>query len=154
MARVVYRLQKARFFDSLLTGEGAKRYGGRWNPVGLPLIYTSATPELAILETLVHLEGSPVAEIPSYQLSELQLPDYLRVFAPDELPDGWNRSPILPGVQTFLVPYLNPLNELAFAVPSVVVPWSQNILINPAHLAIGQVVVLRQQAFTFDERLL
>jgi hypothetical protein len=30
-----YRLQKARHLDTLLLGEGARRFGGRWNPPGV-----------------------------------------------------------------------------------------------------------------------
>lgn len=38
----------------LLSGEGAKRNGGRWNPVGIAMIYASDTPETAMAETLAH----------------------------------------------------------------------------------------------------
>ena len=38
----------------LLTGEGSRRFGGRWNPRGLAAIYASLTPETAMAETLAH----------------------------------------------------------------------------------------------------
>lgn len=38
----------------LLTGEGSRRFGGRWNPPGLAAIYGSLTPETAMAETLAH----------------------------------------------------------------------------------------------------
>ena len=41
-------------------GEGAWRFGGRWNSRGTRTVYTSATLSLAALETLVHL-NPPVA---------------------------------------------------------------------------------------------
>ncbi len=39
-----------------LTGEGAKLYGGRFNPPGIPAVYTSQSIALALLEVLVHLD--------------------------------------------------------------------------------------------------
>ena len=38
----------------LLTGEGSKLYGGRWNPIGIAVVYASLTPETAMAETLAH----------------------------------------------------------------------------------------------------
>lgn len=41
--------------DDLLTGQGAKRAGGRWNPPGgFAAVYTSLTPETALAEYLAH----------------------------------------------------------------------------------------------------
>jgi RES domain-containing protein len=40
--------------DDLLTGEGSKRNGGRWNPPGIAVVYASLTPEVAMAETLAH----------------------------------------------------------------------------------------------------
>ena len=40
--------------DDLLTGEGSKRQGGRWNPPGIAVVYASLTPEVAMAETLAH----------------------------------------------------------------------------------------------------
>jgi RES domain-containing protein len=40
--------------DDLLTGEGSKQYGGRWNPSGIAVVYASLTPEVAMAETLAH----------------------------------------------------------------------------------------------------
>jgi RES domain-containing protein len=36
------------------TGEGSRLYGGRWNPVGIAVIYASLSPETAMTETLAH----------------------------------------------------------------------------------------------------
>lgn len=38
----------------LLTGEGSRLYGGRWNPPGIAAVYASFTPETAMQETLAH----------------------------------------------------------------------------------------------------
>ena len=38
-----------------LSGEGSKRHGGRWNPVGVAAVYSSLTPETAMAEALAHV---------------------------------------------------------------------------------------------------
>jgi RES domain-containing protein len=52
-----WRIFKKKHKASALTGEGARRFGGRWNSRGVGVIYTSASPSLAILEILVHLQA-------------------------------------------------------------------------------------------------
>ena len=51
---IVYRSSTPKYateFD-LISGEGSRRFGGRWNPVGITMIYASLTPETAMAETL------------------------------------------------------------------------------------------------------
>jgi RES domain-containing protein len=45
-----------------LSGEGARRVGGRFNPPGIAAVYTSESIALGVLEVLVHLDRS---ELPS-----------------------------------------------------------------------------------------
>ncbi|GAB3221549.1 RES family NAD+ phosphorylase [Spirosoma arcticum] len=85
---LVYRIQKRQFVDSVLTGEGARLNGGRWNPPGTPLIYTSTTPELALLETLVHLDGTPIRDLPPFVRISLELPDVIEEIPLSALPTG------------------------------------------------------------------
>jgi RES domain-containing protein len=40
--------------DDVLTGEGSRRFGGRWNPKGMAAVYGSFTPETAMAETLAY----------------------------------------------------------------------------------------------------
>lgn len=56
-------IEHARIED-LLNGEGARRFGGRWNPVGLAAVYGSTTPETALAEALAHCRyyGIPVQQ--------------------------------------------------------------------------------------------
>ena len=153
----IYRIQKWQFVDSLTTGEGARLYGGRWNPVGTPLVYTSGTPELALLEVLVHLEGTPLHDLPPYVLVTLALPDGLvETIAEADLPAGWNEQPVPDHVSRFLLPRLRPDDPaLAFAVPSVILPESptRNVLLNANHSHIAKVEIVSAVAFDFDGRL-
>ncbi|MEX2607338.1 MAG: RES family NAD+ phosphorylase, partial [Kiritimatiellia bacterium] len=55
-----YRLTKKKRVHTAFDGEGARLYGGRWNSKGTRMVYTSAAPSLAILETLVHVDSPTV----------------------------------------------------------------------------------------------
>ncbi|HEY1186555.1 MAG TPA: RES family NAD+ phosphorylase [Gemmata sp.] len=53
---VVYRSSTPKYATEtdLLTGAGGIKFAGRWNPIGLALVYASLTPETAMAETLAH----------------------------------------------------------------------------------------------------
>jgi RES domain-containing protein len=70
---LVYRLYKSSYIADPLSAEGARRAGGRWNPKGYPILYTSATPELALLEVVAHLNPT---FIPKFHLLVLDVPDH------------------------------------------------------------------------------
>src|SRR5438105_6728022 len=76
----LWRLAPAR--HDPLTGEGARRYGGRWTSPGRPAVYLASQLPLAVLEVLVHVDRDT-------------LPLDLAAFAvdvPDALgtPDAWS----------------------------------------------------------------
>lgn len=157
MSLLLYRIQKQQFVASLLSGEGARRYGGRWNPEGTPLIYTAASPELALLETLVHLDGTPLQDLPPYVQVTLSLPAELIEAIPEAtLPSDWNQQPAPDHIARLLLPRLRPdYPFLGFAVPSTVLPGSptRNVLLNPVNTLIGQVEIVNVRQLTFDGRL-
>ena len=53
---IVYRIANEGY-KSDISGEGAALYGGRWNSIGVKLLYTSQNISLTILESLVHFRS-------------------------------------------------------------------------------------------------
>ena len=51
--RRVWRLFTTRYTETAFSGQGARRYGGRWNRKGVPVIYAAGSLSLAMLEMLV-----------------------------------------------------------------------------------------------------
>jgi RES domain-containing protein len=49
-----WRLIKANHADDAFAGEGAKRWGGRWNSKGVRVVYTAESLSLATLEVIGH----------------------------------------------------------------------------------------------------
>ncbi|RZJ57444.1 MAG: RES domain-containing protein [Hymenobacter sp.] len=157
MPQHVYRIQTQRYASTSLSGEGARLYGGRWNPEGVPLVYTSTSPELALLETLVHLDGTPLSDLPPYVLITIAVPDTaIEILAEVDLPPDWQEQPASIELTRFLLPRLQPNNPyVGFAVPSKVFPNSpsRNVLLNPQHPLMSQVAVVSVVPLVFDERI-
>lgn len=138
---LAWRLCRAPFAD--LTGEGARRFGGRWNTPGLPVVYAASSAALAVLEVRVHLDLPPELLPDDYVLLSIELGELdIEVVettppAPAAFGDTWlreQRTPIL-------------------RVPSAIVPESSNLLLNPVHPSAARARVAVIRAFTFDPRL-
>lgn len=148
----VWRLGRAIHQDDELSGEGARRHGGRWNSRGLACIYTAASLELALLETLVHLD---LDLVPADLLAiELELPDPEVASPPAELPPDWHLPPpYLAGTRQMGDAWLKARRSLALAVPSSVLPQRLNVLINPGHPAVSSVRIIDRMPLPWPGRL-
>lgn len=148
---LAYRLIKERFLDNPLSSEGARRYGGRWNPPGIGILYTSASPELTLLEQLVHFPALPYQDLPKLSLITLALPSPPKIV--DNLSQNWRDS------ANFEANYLSPLkwldnpDILALRVPSAIVPESYNFLLHPPHKDYTQIEIISVNPFVIDPRL-
>lgn len=137
-----------------LDGEGARLYGGRWNPEGVPVVYTSSTLSLAALEYLVHVQ---VENVPDDLVSlEIDVPDEVRVeeIHTFDLPDDWNQVEDHPACAALGDAWAHDVGAVVLRVPSAIIPHEQNVLLNPRHPEMRRVRVLAVRDFTFDPRLL
>jgi RES domain-containing protein len=157
MAITLYRIQTDSHRDTILDGIGAQRHGGRWNSRGRPMVYTATTPELCFLEYMVHLEGTPLSELPPLILCAISVPDNSITFLTrDELPDGWDNPYTTPAsLPDFAARQFEQHKTLCLALPSAVVPLSpsHNVLIDPLHSQHNQCRVLSIQSYPIDPRL-
>lgn len=150
----VFRLIKEKHIATPLAGGSALR-GERWNPPGVDVLYTSSSPELALVEVLAGLMPIRFDELPKFFLITILLPDDepIRVYTPADLPSGWHLPVRPPICQTFFGNWLSGTEELAVSIPSAVVPFSNNVVIHRAHAAFEKVRVESIQPFTVDGRL-
>lgn len=144
---ICYRIAKSKHSASpqdMLSGEGARVYGGRWNPSGVPAIYASENLSLATLEVLVHAQRAKV--LPQYRYLRINVDDNaLTVLDPVLIADQAEENV---GAE-----YLQ--QHLGFVVPSAVMSVENNVVLNPMHpdwnAAVGYGDV---SALPIDERLL
>ena len=148
----VYRIAQAEFAEEL-SGEGARLYGGRWNPPGRAMLYTANSTALAALEILVGFDWDLA---PTLSLVELEVPDLpVEVIAAEELPDDWCR-PGNPSLRRIGAQWLESKKTLALEVPSAAIPTAPdgfNLLLNPAHSRFAEIKISKVLDFRFDTRL-
>ncbi len=125
-----------------MSGEGAARFGGRWNSPGLPLVYLAEHPALAVLEVRVHLD-LPFELLPvDFALLRATLPEPAETIsdlpdAPQEVGDAWLRAG----------------RSAVLRVPSALVPGGWSLLLNPRHADAAQARIEAVEPFVFDARL-
>ena len=137
----VWRIAKsahAGSVEDMLSGEGAARYGGRWNPKGMPAVYCSENSALAALEVLANLARP--SSFFGYRVLDL------------DVPDGAIVVPTTPISDTRQVGAELLLTHLAIAAPSAVNPLERNVVISPAHPDFVRVVPGTIRPFMFDRR--
>jgi RES domain-containing protein len=138
----LYRVAQERYAADL-SGKGAELYGGRWTPAGYPVIYTAEHPALAGFEKLVHT-GIDVTKAPmSHRLVVIDVPD-VAIERIAHVPD----DPVEVGRA-----WLDAGGKPLLQVPSVVVPYAWNYLINVRHRAMAEITVSDNVAFVLDRRI-
>jgi len=128
----------------MVSGDGARAFGGRWNPPGMAVVYASENLSLATLEILVHAHKATV--LPKYS--------YLRLDVDD---DALTRlDPNSVGDQPFDTVGGALLSKgLGFIVPSAVLSAEDNVVLNPLHPTWGNAVSFADPvALPIDPRLL
>lgn len=133
--------------------DGAKQYGGRWNPIGYPAMYAGTTIEICALEKFVHLNG---AMHPPLMLVSIEVPDDDILFTRpllEKLPKNWSALPGAAGAQEFGRQWLESAQQLVMFLPSAIIPEATNALINPKHARYRELTLTAVREFTFDARM-
>ena len=138
----IYRMHRAR----RRAGDyrGAMVAGGRWNPIGLPMLYTTEHLSLACLEVLVHLDKGQLPR--DYVWSKAQLTEM-----PEVLSDTLLSS--VSDCQAAGEAWARQGTQLAVRVRSAIIAEEFNILLNPPHPAYESVIWSEPHPFHFDPRL-
>lgn len=133
--------------------DGARLYGGRWNPPGYPVMYAGTTIEICALEKFVHLAD---AAHPPLVLVSITVPDDEALCARPgvaELPADWAELPAPGSAQEFGRRWLDEAGQLLMFLPSAIIPESSNAMINPRHPAYAEVKLEIVRDFSFDARM-
>ena len=149
----VWRLCRAEHARDPLSGEGARRFGGRWNPKGVPVAYCAAHLSLACLENLVHADDRHLPD--DLVAIAIDIPDQVRrkVLDPKTLPADWDRAPGAGSLKMIGNAWVAAKTEALLVVPSAVIPEEMNFLINPEHPDAARLAVQPGRPFSFDRRL-
>lgn len=149
---LVFRITQKEYAHDL-SGFGAKQFGGRWNSIGTPILYTSSSASLAILENLVHLPKHLLPK--NIVLITFEIPDNLPHSSIIEkgLPKNWRHFPVPLATQKIGDILVKENKNLYLEVPSTVVISEMNVLINVNSSHFNKIKILDVKPFTLDVRL-
>ena len=149
MRITAFRIVKSDYAASAFDGQGAKRYGGRWNNKGTAVVYTSDSLALCTLEIVVHLPSYDLLN--SYSYIPVEFDATLVKHA--KLRDGWDDRPFSGVSQSIGEHWVRGCKSPVLKVPSVIVPDGNNYLINVSHQDFSRIRTGEPVPFQFDPRL-
>ena len=150
---VAWRLDQKKFAATWDGGEGAYRFGGRWNSRGIRAVYCSIDPATAIIEVAVH-KGFKALDTVAHVLTAATIsePASVHIVDPGDVPNpNWLR-PGMPGAgqQAFGDALLAKYKFMM--IPSAVSTHSWNLIFVGVSAA-GAYAVRSQESFALDTRL-
>lgn len=146
--RIVQKHWAATAFD----GEGARRFGGRWNLPGSPAVYLAESRALAALEILVHAPREALHL--EWVIFSVEVPaEWIDIPPITKLPADWRLQPSSLKAQHFGSAWLRDNRTAVLRVPSVVVPEENAVMLNPRNPMMRDLKLGDPQDFRFDLRL-
>jgi RES domain-containing protein len=137
-----------------LNGVGGLYVSGRWHTKGHSVVYCTLNPSTALLETLVHMEIDSEDRPERFQVLRIEGSDSLsieKVEAGSLSPD-WAED--LSATQAIGDRWLTETRSLLLQVPSMLVPETWNVLVNPQHIEANLLKITAMYEHAFDARLL
>jgi RES domain-containing protein len=135
------------------SGEGARLFGQRWNPPGLPVIYTGTSFAICLVESLVHANRkSPPS---AARFVEAVIPDDVsrEEIDPALLP-GWDDPHDTSVAQAFGRDWIRSRRTALLIVPSIVTAGRDaNVVVNPGHPDAARISVGPETPVALDRRL-
>ena len=150
----IWRLCREPYAAEAFSGEGARRFGGRWNTRGVRMVYASTSLALAAIELFIHLEPGQVPGDMVSISAELPEGEPARTIEPQALGEGWwTDEPAPPTPREIGDAWIAGRELLALRVPSVPIRSEWNVLVNPLHPRVSEVRIESPQPFIFDARM-
>jgi RES domain-containing protein len=136
-----------------LDGRGGLLASARWHSLGRPILYLAESSAGALLEVLVHLELDLELLPPSYSLLKTEAPQHIKMkqISPADLPRHWRSDQAI--TREIGDRWLASRETVLMRVPSVIVPETFNVVLNPEHTDARQIKVISRQSYPWDQRL-
>lgn len=149
-----WRIVKKSHAKNAFSGDGAKIYGGRWNPVGIPVIYAAESLALAALEIVVHL-GNEALLFQHFVKISITFPSKMIITLDrTELPPDWRHLPPPESTQQVGLDWASKRSSAVLKVPSSIISEENNYVINPEHPDFSRIEMATPKEFSFDARLI
>lgn len=127
----------------------------RWNKRGQNVIYTGASRSLVTLESIVHKSSiKPTTQYKVIVISVSDNENLVKRVLIKELPPNWQRLAAYPILQAIGGEWYEKKETLILQVPSAIIPYEFNFVINVDHPAFRKnIKLIRIEDYFFDDRL-
>ena len=133
-----------------LSGTGGLRASGRWHSAGRPIVYLAESPAGAMVEVCVHTASNNVP--PAIIMLQIEGPDIsIPAVEPEDLKRDWIKD--VDVTRAIGDKWLAEGTTVLFRVPSVIVPSTFNVLLNPVHPQAREFEITQVYVYPFDVRL-
>ena len=142
-------------FARVLSGDGNRTFGARWNSPGRGVVYSCANLSLCVLETYVHYPPEFRAEPPACEAVRIVIPEDATTthVTLQEMERLLATHDPISACRTVGDRWLDAGSDLVLAAPSAIVLEELNIMLNAAHPDMVKVSIVSTRAFRFDPRL-
>ena len=148
----VWHIGKKEYSDEFWSGKGAFYWGGRWTPKGYPVVYTSESKALALLEIIIRFKRQTASKL-QWVIRHADIPDNAIYTPPDKhLPADWRTYTYPPTTVAFGLSWIRDAKYAVLSVPSALEPTSRNYLINLQHPDTGKIRFSSIQDYPLDYR--
>lgn len=127
----------------------------RWNKRSEFVIYTGSSRSLSTLELIVH--RSAIKPAIAYRVMVISISDDSALYetlSTNKLPEDWKNISAYPTLQQLGSLWYKNRQSLVLKVPSAVIPFENNFILNTRHPAFNKhVELVRTELYFWDERL-
>jgi RES domain-containing protein len=147
----VFKICKEEYSGSLKSSGSANR----WNLRGQNVIYSGSTRSLATLELVVR--RSSIAPVNNYKVMVISIADDDYLFKQihiNELAENWRTLAVYSSLQEIGSKWYISQGSLILKVPSAVIPYEYNYMINTEHPDFSKNVrIVKVEDYFWDNRL-
>jgi len=147
---LVYRIASPKYIEDL-SGSGSKQYGGRWNDIGIAMVYFAQSRAMAVMEVLVHLRPEDIDK--DFILAEFEVSDEsILTINISDLPENWKEESEIEVLKEIGNKFIKDNKFLLMKVPSVIIEEDYNLIFNPNHPQAHKIRLVEKRVFKFDIR--
>lgn len=149
----LYRIVHERYQDDPFSGKGGLYNKSRWASKGQLVSYAADHLATATLEKLAGVQRADLMTEMVYAKAEID-PAHEAVLSEDRLPTNWDALPAPDATRAVGDAWLEAGEHVLLRVPSVVLPESDNYVMNTAHPDASALHVLTVAPLLLDNRVL
>lgn len=148
----LYRITAEKYAKKL-TASGSSN---KWNKKGALVLYAGSSRSLSTLELVVHRNA--IAPEKKLNMIIISIPDsdiFIKTITPKDLPKNWRKFQEYPVLQNIGSQWYNNKESLILKVPSAIIPYEYNFIINTKHESFDEnIKLIRTENYFWDDRLL